>query len=110
MRTWRAALPPLSEMQGSAPTIRSQRVSSRCPYCTALIKGVSPFTVVRVFSNGDRDGMRPHKAITQSISPALAATIIFFESVKREEGGEGLAIEGLAGQSGRQRACAKINE
>jgi hypothetical protein len=30
--------------------------------------------------------------------------------VKREEGGEGLAIESLAGQSGRQRACAKINE
>lgn len=57
-----------------------------------MIKGVSPFTVVRVFSSWERDGMRPHKAITLSMSPAFAATMIFFESVKMEEGGEVLDI------------------
>jgi hypothetical protein len=52
--------------------------------------GVSPLIVVRVLSKGDRDGMRPHKAITASMSPALEAMIIFFESVKREAVGDAL--------------------
>ena len=47
--------------------------------------------------------MRPHKAITESMSPALAATMIFLESVKREDGCE----VAMAEQGGRQRACAR---
>ena len=67
------------------------------------MSGVSPLTVVRVLSSGEREGKRPHKAMTQSISPALAATMIFLESVKNEEGGE----VAMAEQGGRQRACAR---
>ena len=67
------------------------------------MSGVSPLTVVRVLSNEERDGMRPHKAITQSMSPDLEATIIFFDSVKRDEGGDVLAMEGQTGRDGRRR-------